>query len=138
MPDKNNPYHVGALQYGKSKKILSAMIIDDEIDFVKIFEELLYTLGINVVATAHSGKDAAELYQILEPDVVFLDLLMPEYDGFYALEMIKQASPSSKIIIVTANPETEYMMELKADAFIKKPFGMGEIKKVVNWIEQTR
>ena len=114
------------------------MIVDDEIDFVKIFEEILFALGINVVATAHSGKDAAELYQIMAPDVVFLDLFMPEYDGFYAVEEIRKVAPNAKIIIVTANHEIENMMEVKADALIKKPFDVSTIKKVMNWIDQTQ
>lgn len=138
MSDENNPYHAGGLQYGKSKKILTAMIVDDEIDFVKTFEEILFTLGINVVATAYSGKDATELYQILMPDVIFLDLSMSKYDGFYALEKIKQIDPSSKIIIVTANPEIENMMEVKADALVMKPFDVSTIRKVMDWIEQTQ
>ena len=138
MPNENNHYDSMSLEFGKSTKVLSAMIIDDEIDFVRIFEEMLYTLGINVVATAYSGKDAVELYQILVPDIVFLDLMMPEYDGFNALKMIKQTDPSSKVIIVTANPEIENIMKLKADALVMKPFDMSEIKKMINWIEQSR
>ncbi len=63
------------------------------------------------------------MYKTLIPDVVILDMNMPNYDGAYALEKIKQDFPEAKVIVVTAF--TDYKFEkAKADAIIYKPYDL--------------
>ncbi|TBR25308.1 MAG: response regulator [Candidatus Nitrosotenuis sp.] len=118
---------------------MTAIIIDDDKDIVAVFCDYLETIGVKVVGTGHNGKKAVELYQQKNPDVVFLDLLMPEYDGFYALENIRKINADSKIVIVTAHlteKDAKKMDGLKPTKILYKPFDMDKIKKLLDWLEE--
>ena len=84
-------------------RMLTSIVIDDDIDTVELFSEYLEIKGIRVVGKGYDGKEAVELYQKLKPDIVFLDIMMPHYDGFYAFEQIKNIDPDAKLIMVTAD-----------------------------------
>lgn len=66
---------------------LNVIIVDDDYDAVEVFAEILELQNIKVAGKGFDGNDAVKLYSQLKPDIVFLDVMMPEYDGFYALEM---------------------------------------------------
>jgi len=105
--------------------LVTSIIVDDDFDTVEVFSEYLELSGINVVGKGYNGKDAVDLYQKLKPDVVFLDVLMPDYDGFYALKKIRQLDHDAKIIMVTASLTAQTSDELKdlnASAIIYKPY----------------
>lgn len=91
---------------------LTAIVIDDYVDVVEILCESLQVFGVNVVGIGRNGKDAVDLYGQKKPDVVFLDLMMPEYDGFYALEHIRKLDPNSKVAIITADLQDSTMKKL--------------------------
>jgi DNA-binding NtrC family response regulator len=115
----------------------TSIVVDDDFDTVEVFSEYLELKDIHVVGKGYNGKDAVDLYQKLKPDVVFLDVLMPEYDGFYALEKIRQLNPDSKVIMVTASltAETEDKLnELKASSIIYKPYDIDDVIKTVKRI----
>lgn len=105
-------------------KSKTAIVIDDDHDVADSFSEYLELKNINVLDRGYNGKDAVNLYQRLRPDVIFLDVMMPDYSGFYALEMIKQIDPSAIIIATTADrtEETENrLVELGASYIAYKP-----------------
>jgi DNA-binding response OmpR family regulator len=109
---------------------VDAIVIDDDNDIVAVFTEYLEMHGIN-------GKDAIDLYRRFKPDVVFLDVMMPEYNGLYGLERIKQYDSNAKIIMTTAHmtKETEDMLNtLGADRIIFKPFTVEALLVAVNTI----
>lgn len=113
------------------------IVIDDDRDTVDVFCEYLGIKNLEVVGRGFNGKDAVELYKEKHPDVVLLDVMMPEYDGFYGLRNIRQIDPNSKIIMVTADltSETEKKLhELQASAILYKPY---EIDSVVETIEKV-
>jgi len=115
--------------------LVTSIIVDDDFDTVEVFSEYLELSGINVVGKGYNGKDAVDLYQKLKPDVVFLDVLMPDYDGFYALEKIRQLNRDSKVIMVTASltAQTEdKLKELNASAIIYKPYDIDNVVETVN------
>jgi len=91
-----------------SEKI-RAMVIDDDLDTVDLFSEYLEIHGIEVVAKGFDGKEAVVLYEKWKPDISFIDIMMPYYDGFYAIIGIRKIDPNAKIIMVTA--------DLTADTF---------------------
>ena len=79
----------------------SVIVVDDNKDIVFSMSELLEMYGIDVVGKGYNGLEGVELFNQLHPDVVLLDLMMPEYDGVYALKKIREIDPNSIIIIVT-------------------------------------
>ncbi len=111
-------------------KLTSVIIVDDDNTLVKVFEQYLKLNNINVLGQCYDGKEAVTLYEKLKPDVVLLDIMMPHYDGFYALEKIKEIDPDAKVIAVTADltEDTEKKLEnLKVSGIIYKPYDMKDI-----------
>ena len=81
--------------------MIRAIIVDDDKDTVLLFSELLQSNNIQVVGTGYNGQDAAFLYQKLKPDIVFLDVIMPVYDGVYGLKKIREINPDSVVVMTT-------------------------------------
>lgn len=117
----------------------TAIVVDDYVDMVEIFSEHLQMLGIQVVGTGHNGKDAVEIYRQKKPDLVFLDLMMPEYDGFYALATIRKIDPNSKVVIITADMRDDTAKKLDALKPTKvffKPHDVEQIKKFLDQLQK--
>ena len=117
--------------------MVSVIVVDDDRDTVEVFCEYLAIKDIQVLGRGYDGKTAVELYQKHTPDVVLLDVMMPDYDGFYGLENIRKINPDAKIIMVTADltSDTEKKLaDLKASAMIYKPY---EIDSVIETIEKV-
>ena len=115
----------------------SVIVVDDDRDTVEVFCEYLSIKDIKVLGKGYDGKTAVELFKELKPDVVLLDVMMPDYDGFYGLQHIREIDPKAKIIMVTADltSDTEKKLnELKASAMIYKPY---EIDSVIETIEKV-
>lgn len=112
----------------------SVIIIDDDADTIEIFEEYLKLENVPVLAKGYDGRQAAELYSQFRPDVVLLDIMMPEYDGFYAIEKIREMDPDSKFVILTADitEGTKARLErLNSAAVLYKPYDIDEIIKII-------
>ena len=121
------------------KALKTAIIIDDDIDTVEVLNDLLEIEGIKVLAKGYNGKEAFEAYQKFSPDLVFLDVMMPLYDGFYALEKIKELNPSSVVIMITADltHETENRLKiLNADATVFKPYDIKTVTETINRLSE--
>ena len=115
----------------------NVVLVDDDIDTVEIFQEYLKIKDINVVAVGFNGQDAVSLYSEHKPDVLLLDVMMPDYDGFYGLQNIKAKNPGAKIVMVTADKTAETqekLTEMKADAILYKPY---EIEEVIDTIKKV-
>ena len=113
------------------------IVIDDDRDTVEVFCEYLGIKDIQVLGKGFSGKDAVTLYKELKPEVVLLDVMMPDYDGFYGLRNIREYDPQAKVIMVTADltSDTEKKLkELNASAILYKPY---EIDSVVSTIDKV-
>ncbi|TBR23273.1 MAG: response regulator [Candidatus Nitrosotenuis sp.] len=115
-------------------RLTSAIIIDDDRDTVDVFVDYMEILNVNVLARGYGGKDAVELYERYRPDIVFLDLMMADYDGFYALERIRKINPDAKVIIVTADLRRDSelrLSELKPTEVLFKPFAPELLEEIV-------
>lgn len=113
----------------------SAIVIDDDQYNVELFCEFLGIISIKVLAHGNNGLQAVELYTKHKPDIVFLDLLMPEYDGFYALEHIREINPSAFIVVITAvvdKNSREKLIKLSPNHIIQKPFEPEQITEVIS------
>ncbi len=111
-------------------KMPRVIVIDDDKDSVETLSALLQQKGVDVVGMGFDGKDALDLYVQEKPDFVILDMKMPEYDGPYAINKIKQHDPNAKIIAVTAY--TDYQFKTgDVLASLKKPYAISELLKVI-------
>ena len=100
---------------------IKAVAVDDEEDTLDSICQTLEIGGIDVIGKGSDGEQAYQLYKSLKPDVIILDMNMPNYDGGYALEKIKQDYPDAKVIVVTAF--TDYTFEkANATAILTKPY----------------
>jgi len=98
------------------------------------FEQYLRLNNIDVLGHGNDGKEAVKLYEKLKPDVVLLDIMMPDYDGFYALEKIKEIDHDAKVIAVTADltSDTEKKLQnLKVSEIIYKPYDMNDMMDTI-------
>ena len=112
----------------------TAIAIDDDIVSTQLFADLLRMFGVKVLASGYDGKDAVRLYKKYSPDIVFTDIMMPENDGFYALEEIRKIDPNAKVVAVTADFTDESatrLEELNISAVVYKPFDIQDIKRVL-------
>lgn len=113
------------------------MIVDDSKFTRKMLSDILVEEGHEVVAEAENAGEAVELYQRLHPDVVTLDIVMPEVEGVDSISALKamvKADPKAKIVIVSAMGQHEVIEEfIQAGAtdFIVKPFQPSNIAGVV-------
>lgn len=117
--------------------MVTAIVVDDDVDTVDVFCDYLRLKNVTVLGRGHNGKEALALYKAHMPDIVFLDLMMPEYDGFYALENIRKADPSAKVIVVTADlreQTTKRLETLKPTEIFIKPYDMERINQLLDKI----
>lgn len=115
----------------------SVILVDDDNDTREVFCEFLSLKGVNILGTGKNGKECYELFTKLKPDVVLLDVMMPEYDGFYALKNIRNVNPTAKVIMITADKTNETLNrlnQLAATCIVYKPY---EIDQVIEIIKQV-
>ncbi len=110
-------------------KLFKILIADDEPSVRRILETRLAIQG-HTVATAHNGVEALDVYHRVAPDLVILDVMMPELDGFAVLERIR-AEADVPIILLTALGDVADRitgLQLGADDYIMKPFSPKELE----------
>ena len=117
--------------------MITSIVVDDDVDTVDVFCDYLQLVNVKVLGRGYNGKAAVELYQKYLPDVVFLDLMMPDYDGFYALENIRKINPAAKIVVVTADLRGDTARKLNilkpTEVFIK-PYDINKISELLQKI----
>ena len=118
-------------------KMITSIVIDDDVDTVDVFCDYLQIVDVKVLGRGHDGKAAVELYKKYAPNVVFLDLMMPDYDGFYALENIRKINPNAKVVVVTADlrGDTARRLDiLKPTEVFIKPYDINKISELLQKI----
>jgi chemotaxis response regulator CheB len=109
---------------------IRAVVIDDEKDTLDLFCNLLISHEIQIVGKGYNGEEALFLFQKLKPDVIFLDVSMPVYDGLYALEKIRELNPNAIVFLIvekmTLNTEMK-MNRLNPSAVFREPLDVNEI-----------
>jgi DNA-binding response OmpR family regulator len=104
------------------------LVVDDDSDIRNLVRELLERQGYDV-ADAANGRDGLRAFYARAPDVVVLDVGMPEMDGFQTLERIRDLSDVPVIMLTARAAELEKVRGLKAgaDDYVTKPFGRQEL-----------
>jgi two-component system chemotaxis response regulator CheY len=117
-----------------AKKI---MIVDDAAIMRMMLKNILTSSGYEVVGEASNGKEAVGKYEELHPDIVTMDITMPEMDGIKALKAIRVLDPQAKVVMCSAMGQKSLVLEaIEAGAlnFIVKPFDEAKVKEVVGKI----
>lgn len=114
------------------------LVVDDAIFMRTVLKKILTEAEFTVCGEAGNGLQAVEMAAELQPDIVTLDITMPEMNGIEAIEKILEVSPNTKIIMCSAMGQQSMVMDaIKAGAkdFIVKPFQpdrvLEAVKKVV-------
>ena len=114
------------------------LICDDAAFMRMMIKDILTKNGYNIAGEAENGLKAVEKYNETKPDLVLMDITMPEMDGIQALKQIKASDPSACIIMCSAMGQQAMVIEsIQAGAkdFIVKPFQaervLEAVKKVV-------
>lgn len=90
---------------------MKLMLVDDHPLFLEGLQYLLKTHGIDVVGTANDGKEALIKCRTLNPDIILMDIRMPECSGIDALKLIKAEMPDVKIVMLTTSEEDDDLFE---------------------------
>ncbi len=111
------------------------LIVDDAAFMRMMIKDILSKNGYEVVGEAENGMVALEKYTELKPDLVTMDITMPEMDGIEALKKIKQSDPSARVVMCSAMGQQAMVVEaIQAGArdFIVKPFQADRVLEAVS------
>lgn len=111
----------------------SVIVIDDDEDTVRLFSEFLEEHDVKVIGNGFDGVTAVKLFKETKPDVVLIDLNMPNGSGFYAIKKIHEIDPKARIIAVTADGSfsTEEKLDKLDIPLIQKPFKMDQVISMI-------
>lgn len=110
-----------------SKKV---MIVDDSRIVQLQLQKILAGTDYEVVACCQNGEDALEMYEVIQPDLVTMDILMPGIDGLETARLLLQAHPDARILMVSSLAYDDTINEandIGAKGFVYKPFERDQI-----------
>jgi len=103
----------------------TVMIVDDAVFMRNILRAIVQEKGYTVVAEAASGIDAMRTLHDHQPDIIILDIILPDSNGLDLLESIVKVRPQAKVVICSSigqEPIIKKAMDLGAKSFLQKPF----------------
>lgn len=110
------------------------MIVDDSLFQRKNLGKMIVHMGWEVACEAPNGRQAVEMYRSAKPDLVLMDLLMPEMEGIEAVEKILGIDKYAKIIVVSSlgyNEIVDKALAIGAKQFITKPVDFAEAASTI-------
>lgn len=111
------------------------LIVDDAAFMRMMIRDILTKNGFEVVGEAQDGAQAIEKFKELHPDLITMDITMPEMDGIAALKEIKKVDPNAKVIMCSAMGQQAMVIDaIQAGAkdFIVKPFQSDRVIEAIN------
>ncbi len=112
----------------------SVLIVDDAAFMRMMIKDILVKNGYNVIGEAENGQVAVDKYKELKPDLVTLDITMPEKDGIQALKEIKEIDANATVIMCSAMGQQAMVIDaIQAGAkdFIVKPFQADRVMEAI-------
>ncbi|SEP13191.1 MULTISPECIES: response regulator [Propionispora] len=112
---------------------VKVLICDDSLLVRKKLRDILAEMDCEVIE-ASDGKMVVDVYKYNKPDLVFLDIVMPEADGLTALQRLREQDPEAKVIMLSSAGTSSKLIEaLKGGAmdFIQKPYSVEQIAKAI-------
>ncbi|MDA8335198.1 MAG: response regulator [Peptococcaceae bacterium] len=110
------------------------LVVDDAAFMRMMIKNILTKNGFEVVGEAENGGTAVKMFHELKPDLITMDITMPEMDGIEGVKEIRKSDPQAKIIMVSAMGQQAMVMEaIQAGAkdFIVKPFQQDRIIQAI-------
>ncbi len=117
------------------------LVVDDAVFIRKVLKGILHEVGEEVVGEASNGTEALRLVAELKPDVVTLDITLPDYNGIELLRKIREIVPDISIVMVTAISNHEMIkeaMQYGAVGYITKPFSREKVEEVLQKTKSVR
>jgi DNA-binding NarL/FixJ family response regulator len=118
---------------------MKILIADDHALFRDSLRSLLEARGLAVVGEARNGREAVELAERLQPEVVLMDLSMPEMDGLAATRLISARLPGVKVVVLTASDEDANLFEAiksGAQGYLLKNLESGEFFALLEGVDR--
>jgi DNA-binding response OmpR family regulator len=116
---------------------MKILVVDDEKNILKLYKAELEDEGYNVV-TANSGKEALAVFQQEKPDLVTLDIMMPDIDGIQVLRQLKQENPQVPVIMLTAYDYRDDFSVWVSDAYVVKSSDLANLKATIKQIIEKK
>jgi DNA-binding NarL/FixJ family response regulator len=117
------------------------LVVDDHRTFAELLAGALQAAGMDVLGTAYSAAQALALAQDLQPDIVVMDIEMPHQDGLSATRRLREVSPHTVVVVVTAHRDPEWVVratQAGASAFVPKDGSLEEMIDVLNRVRAGR
>lgn len=112
------------------------VLIADDAMFIRVsLKKILENAGYKVVAEAQTGEEAVERYKKNLPDLVTMDITMPDMDGIEALEKIMQINPEAKVVMISAVGYQQNVLKAiqkGAKNFVVKPFTGEKVLEIID------
>lgn len=119
---------------------MARLMIVDDASFMRLtIKKMLESHDYTIVAEAADGVEAVELYKKVRPDMITMDITMPNMTGIEALKAIRQIDSSVKVVMVSAMGQEDLIREAVisgASSFIVKPFQEQKLLEVLNGLSQ--
>lgn len=117
------------------------VLIADDIQVTRRNTRLMLAMnpGVNVVAIAKNGKQAIQMARDTQPDIVIMDINMPEVDGLSAIEAIKKVDPDIACIVISGEKDSQTLrraISVGASEYLIKPFTVDELNLAVKKASQ--
>ena len=128
--------NIDLVQLTEETKKMTAMVVEDE----AVANELLSATFKNFfheITSAFDGVEALELYKVKKPDIVFIDIIMPEMDGITLARKIREINPHQMVVIISASNDIQKIsetIEIGVNSFIQKPI---DTKKIIELLQNV-
>lgn len=122
-----------------SEKRISIVIVDDNDIMRSLLRAILRGEAYDVIGEARNGNAAVDMVERLKPDIVCMDVVMPEKNGIDALSEIKAKLPAIEVVMITGNSDSATVQESimnGASGFIIKPFNAARVLDTLGKVAQ--
>jgi DNA-binding NarL/FixJ family response regulator len=117
------------------------MIVEDRESITSVVDEILRSAGYDVVAKVSSAGEAVDSYESARPDLVLMDLVLPDFSGLEASKRILALHPDARIIAITALSRegiVDESLKIGCRRFLLKPFRMKDLIRTISEVLSER